>query len=56
MEEGENRKERTREDLEGWRKARTGRKGQEKIWSDEEGENRKERTREDLEEWRKVRS
>jgi len=28
MEEGENRKERTREDLEGWRKVRTRRKGQ----------------------------
>ncbi len=34
MEAGENRKERTREDLEEWRKARTGKKGQGKIWRD----------------------
>ncbi len=33
MEEGKNRKERTRKDLEGWRKVRTGRKGQGKIWA-----------------------
>jgi len=32
MEEGENQKERTREYLEGWRKVRTGKKGQGKIW------------------------
>jgi hypothetical protein len=34
MEEGENQKKRTREDLEEWRKVRTGRKGQGKIWMD----------------------